>query len=69
MRPDEGRQPINTVKETPQSIPERGKTARLLRIPGAGALRILLGSPKGRIGFAIVMVFVLAAMLCRWSPR
>ena len=54
---------MNNVEEHPTVDPGAGGKRRgSLRIPGAGALRVLLGSPKGRIGFAIVMVFVLAAI-------
>jgi len=33
------------------------------KIPGTGAVRTLLGSAKARVGFAILLVFILAAVL------
>jgi peptide/nickel transport system permease protein len=36
---------------------------RRFKVPGSGALRTLMGSPKARVGFAIVLFIVLAAVL------
>ena len=58
------------TKQPPESqpAPRRSFIPRLSR---SGALYTLLGSPKARIGFVIVMIFILAAVfapLCPGNP-
>jgi ABC-type dipeptide/oligopeptide/nickel transport system permease subunit len=50
-----------TEKKAAADSGSGGGRRRRLSIPGSSALRTLLGSPKARIGFAIVLVIVLVA--------
>ena len=48
-------------KDTASLSPGSGRRRRF-RVPGSSALRTLMGSPKARVGFAIVLVIVLTAV-------
>ncbi len=54
---------MSTTESKPQDKSNpAGKPGFSLKLPRTSALYILLGSPKARLGFVIVMVFVLAAI-------
>jgi peptide/nickel transport system permease protein len=52
-----------TEKQEAASPGPGGRRRHRFKVPGSSALRTLLGSPKARIGFAIVLLIVLAAAL------
>jgi peptide/nickel transport system permease protein len=52
-----------TEKQEAASPGPRGGRRRRFKVPGSSALRTLMGSPKARIGFAIVLLIVLGALL------